>query len=108
MEMARLFASSAGGTLGLVQRVGQLQQAAESQQKIGKAVGIVMERYQIDQDRAFGILVRLSQNTNRKVRLVAEEIVDGLDSRTRPYKANSSDVGKRADMTRAERPKTGA
>lgn len=83
LEVARLFASSAGGALGLVQHVRQLKEAAESRRRIGQAVGIVMERYQMDEDRAFAFLVRLSQNMNLKLRTVAEQVVEGLDTSTR-------------------------
>jgi hypothetical protein len=83
LEMTRWFASSAAGTLGLVRKVDQLEQAVQTRQQIGTAVGIVMERYQVDANRAFGFLTRLSQDTNRKLRLVAAEIVQGLDSRAR-------------------------
>jgi ANTAR domain len=84
LEVARLFASSAGGALGLVQQVRQLEEAAESRRRIGQAVGIVMERYQLDEDRAFAFLVRLSQNMNLKLRAVAEHVVQGLDILSRP------------------------
>ncbi len=84
LEVARLFASSAGGALGLVQQVRQLEEAAESRRRIGQAVGIVMERYQLDEDRAFAFLVRLSQNMNLKLRAVAEQVVQGLDIVSRP------------------------
>jgi hypothetical protein len=84
VEVARLFASSAGGALGLVQHVRQLKEAAESRRRIGQAVGIVMERYQLDEDRAFAFLVRLSQNMNLKLRVIAEQVVQGIDVQNRP------------------------
>ncbi len=34
-----------------------------------------MERYTIDGDQAFRVLVRYSQNANRKLREVADELV---------------------------------
>jgi AmiR/NasT family two-component response regulator len=39
-------------------------------------VGIVMERYQLNDQRAFAFLQRLSSHRNVKLRLVAQEIVD--------------------------------
>jgi AmiR/NasT family two-component response regulator len=42
-----------------------------------------MERYQIDEERAFAFLVRISQDTNVKLRDVAAEFVTGLNSRTK-------------------------
>jgi GAF domain-containing protein len=41
---------------------------------IGQAKGIVMERYKISGERAFLLLVRLSQNSNRKLHDVAAEL----------------------------------
>lgn len=42
---------------------------------IGQAQGILMERFGIDAERAFDYLRRISQDTNRKLVAVAEEIV---------------------------------
>lgn len=42
---------------------------------IGQAQGILMERYGIDAERAFDYLRRVSQDTNRKLIAVAEEVV---------------------------------
>jgi ANTAR domain len=75
VDLARLYAANAGGVLGLLETVGQLQIAAHSRQRIGQAVGVVMERYRLNEDQAFRFLVRSSQETNRKLRDVADEIV---------------------------------
>ena len=39
------------------------------------AVGIVMERYGLRDDRAFAFLTRLSQDGNLKLRVVAERLI---------------------------------
>jgi AmiR/NasT family two-component response regulator len=39
-------------------------------------MGILMERYGVDGDRAFTILKRYSQDTNNKLRDVAQELID--------------------------------
>lgn len=39
------------------------------------AVGMTMERYGLDEERAFSFLVRVSQTSNTKMRLVAKEII---------------------------------
>jgi hypothetical protein len=44
---------------------------------------IVMERYQIDEERAFDLLVRISRDSNVKLRDVAVDFVTGLSSRSR-------------------------
>jgi ANTAR domain len=46
---------------------------------IGKAVGILMERYRLDSDRAFQLLVRTSQDSNTKLRDVAAGIITDTD-----------------------------
>jgi AmiR/NasT family two-component response regulator len=56
--------------------VAQLKEALETRGEIGKAQGILMERYGLDADAAFDTLVRLSQHTNRKLRDVSVELVE--------------------------------
>ncbi|KGN40708.1 ANTAR domain-containing protein [Knoellia aerolata] len=52
-----------------------LEQALRSARLIGSAVGIVMANRRVSEDVAFRTLGRASQNTNVKLRLVAEEVV---------------------------------
>lgn len=54
----------------------QLQLAMESRSVIGQAKGILIAKHRYSPDRAFRDLVRASQRSNRKLRDVAEEIVD--------------------------------
>jgi AmiR/NasT family two-component response regulator len=53
----------------------QLQQALESRDVIGQAKGILMARHGVAADVAFEMLRRVSQDTNVKVRAVAEKVV---------------------------------
>ena len=53
----------------------QLEQALESRAVIEQAKGILMGAQRCDSDTAFGILVRASQDQNRKLRDIAAEIV---------------------------------
>lgn len=55
--------------------VGQLRRALQSNRTTGTAVGIVMTRYDLDSERAFRVLVRTSQQSNRKLHDIAEETV---------------------------------
>jgi signal transduction histidine kinase/DNA-binding response OmpR family regulator len=55
--------------------VGQLRRALQTNRTIGTAVGIVMTRYDLDLERAFQVLVRTSQQNNRKLADIAEELV---------------------------------
>jgi AmiR/NasT family two-component response regulator len=47
--------------------------------EVGQAIGIVMERYGIDGERAFQFLVRASSTSNIKLRVIAEELVQQAD-----------------------------
>lgn len=51
---------------------------------IGMACGLVMAKHQIDRDRAFQFLARVSQTSNIKLRDVAQEVVDEANTRFRP------------------------
>jgi hypothetical protein len=75
-HMAELFAAHAAVALGSVSERHQLNQALESRKVIGMAVGVVMERYGLDEDGAFKFLVRTSSNANVKLRVIAQDIVD--------------------------------
>jgi|SRR5437763_12538511 len=52
----------------------QLQEALQSRDVIGQAKGILMERERVTADDAFDMLRRSSQQLNRKLRDLAEEI----------------------------------
>lgn len=56
-------------------KIENLEIALDSRTTIGQAVGIVMERFDLEPDRAFDVLSRLSQDLDRKVRDVAQELV---------------------------------
>jgi GAF domain-containing protein len=75
VQAAELFASHAAIALGRSRIESQLNEALSSRKTIGQAIGILMERYQIDQDRAFQFLIRASSTANIKLRDVAEELV---------------------------------
>ena len=49
--------------------------ALQSRTVIGQAEGILMERFNLSPDAAFGVLVRLSQSENVKVRDIAADLV---------------------------------
>jgi len=77
IQMAELFGAHAGLVLGYARQVETLGEGLHTRQDIGTAVGIVMERYGVDRDRAFEFLVRTSQHRNVKIRLIAQQILDG-------------------------------
>jgi len=57
-------------------RIDNLENALTSREVIGQAQGILMERERISADQAFQLLRRSSQHLNRKLRTVAQDIVD--------------------------------
>ena len=77
--LSQLFAHQSAVALDYARQVDQLQEAVAARQLIGQAVGIVMERYDIDEARAFGFLARLSSHENLKLRLVAERLIRNTD-----------------------------
>ncbi|TDW18905.1 GAF and ANTAR domain-containing protein [Kribbella kalugense] len=50
--------------------------AVDARKLVGQAMGILMERFDVDGDRAFAILKRYSQDTNTKLRDVAQHLID--------------------------------
>jgi len=82
-----LFASHAAIAFADAEKVRNLKVSLASRDVIGQAKGILMERFKISGDQAFLLLTRASQNRNRKLRDIAEELahtgdVAGLDTRT--------------------------
>ena len=61
--------------LAAAQEVEQLEKALGGRTVIGQATGILMERFELDPDRAFSVLSRMSQQKNVKIRVLAEQIV---------------------------------
>lgn len=55
-------------------RADQLDVALRSSRKIGAAIGIIMADRLVSEEQAFAILVKASQNTNLKLRHVADEV----------------------------------
>lgn len=78
---ADLFAAHAAIELGRAREIANLNEALHSRKLIGQAIGIVMERYQLDEDRAFAFLIRASSHGNVKLRDVAHDIVERASAR---------------------------
>ncbi len=78
--IADLFAAHAAIALGSAKERETLNEALHSRKVIGQAIGIIMERYEMDEDRAFAFLVRASSTSNIKVRDIAGELVDQRNS----------------------------
>lgn len=76
VQLAELFAAHASIALGRARHEHQLNESVTTRQAIGTAVGIIMERYRIPEDRAFQFLVRASSTGNVKLRAIAQGVVD--------------------------------
>jgi len=75
-HLAELFASHAALAMGRVRTAENLNAALASRTTIGIALGIVMERYDMDQDRAFAYLTRIASSSEAKLRDVAAHLVE--------------------------------
>ena len=73
--IAELFAAQASIALGRSRQEFQLNEALQSRKIIGQALGLIMQKYQVDEDRAFQFLMRASSTGNVKLRDVAAELV---------------------------------
>ena len=74
-QVGLLFAAHAAIAYAGVRKETQLAQALVSRDLIGQAKGILMERYKISGERAFLVLTRVSQSSNRRLHDVADELV---------------------------------
>jgi GAF domain-containing protein len=74
-QVGLLFATHAAVALRGAQQEKDLKVAINSRDVIGMAKGILMERYKVDPDGAFAMLVRSSQNGHVKLHEVAEFLV---------------------------------
>ena len=68
-------AAHVGVALAGALEVENLEKALGGRTVIGQATGILMERFDLAPERAFGLLARISQSKHLKLRQVAEQIV---------------------------------
>jgi hypothetical protein len=83
-QLAEVFAAQAAVALGHAQEVHQLNEALASRGRIGQAIGVLIERYKLDEEAAFKFLVRLSSQSNRKLRDIAADVVADALNPTKP------------------------
>lgn len=74
-----LLASHAAVAFSAARTSTQLQSAVATRQEIGEAIGIVMERHSLDEDGAFQLLKKISQDRNTKLREIAHAINTGQE-----------------------------
>lgn len=76
LAVAAIFVRHAAVALANAHNEEGLQVAIDARKLIGQAQGILMERFDLDADRAFEFLRRQSQDHNAKLRYVAEWVVE--------------------------------
>ena len=76
VQRVRLLAVHAATALVTKQQQENLWQAVDARKLIGQAQGMLMERFGLDTDQAFGVLLRYSQDRNLKLRTVAEQLIE--------------------------------
>jgi len=81
LATAMIFARHASVALANAHQEQGLLTAIDARKVIGQAQGILMERFDIEPDRAFDVLRRYSQNHNQKLHAVATWVVE---NRKRP------------------------
>ncbi|MBB4912738.1 GAF and ANTAR domain-containing protein [Actinophytocola algeriensis] len=74
-QVGLMFAAHAAVALSNAQQQQQLGRAVHTRDIIGQAKGILMERYKINAEQAFTLLVRTSQHANVRLRELAEKLV---------------------------------
>jgi hypothetical protein len=73
-QVGWVLASHAAVALSGARHDAQMHEAISSRQDIGEALGILMERYKLDEQAAFDMLTKISQNRNIKIRHLAHTI----------------------------------
>lgn len=79
-----MFAAHAAVAYSGARREERMNRGLLTQQVIGQAQGILMERYRLTDDRAFALLVRGSQDRNLKLRDLAVQLVHSGEWREPP------------------------
>ena len=76
IALAALFARQGALALGYARSEEGLREALETRTVIGQAQGVLMERFEIDADRAFATLRRYSQQHNVKLKALCFHLVE--------------------------------
>jgi hypothetical protein len=72
---ASIYAVHAANAIAATGQIGGLNTALQTRHRIGIAQGLLMQRYQLDEDQSFQFLARISQDTNVKLHDVAAKVV---------------------------------
>jgi len=92
LAVAQVLAGHLAVSMAAGREIDQRGVAFASRTIIGQAEAILMERFDLDADQAFDYLRRVSCDANRKLAVVAEDLVrtPGLRQRVRPQAAGGS------------------
>jgi GAF domain-containing protein len=74
--IAHILARHASVAVATARHEVSLARAVDARKLVGQAMGILMERYDLDGDQAFAVLRRYSQDTNTKLRDVAQQLIE--------------------------------
>ena len=77
---ADLFATQAVTVLEKSRELDHLHEAMLTRERVGMAIGLVMGKYQMGSTAAFDFLARTSTNSNIKLRLIAERVIEDFAS----------------------------
>src|SRR4051794_5044658 len=90
-HLGLIFASHAAVAFADAEKVRHLPIAVARRDLIGQAKGILMERFKLTAEQAFTVLVGVSQNTNRRLFDVADELTATGHLGTRPTIQDADD-----------------
>ena len=79
MSGTHLTPDGSSGADALRDEVTQLQEALRSQRDIGMAIGMVSARYGCSTEQAWRTMLRVSQDSNTKIRTIARVLVKTHD-----------------------------
>jgi GAF domain-containing protein len=74
--IAHILARHASIAVATARHEVSMAQAVDARKLVGQAMGILMERFDINGDQAFAVLRRYSQDTNTKLRDVAQQLIE--------------------------------
>ena len=74
--VAAMLATHAAIALIAANKQRQFESALASRDIIGQAKGIIMNRHSVDAVEAFEMLIKLSQNNNIPLRIIAQQVID--------------------------------
>lgn len=85
----------------LIDRTNHLQRAVAERREISIAMGVIMERFRVDQAQAFDMVRHKARSTRRKIHAIAVELIAAIQ--TLSIDSHTDSVGNSRSGTRARR-----